>query len=175
MMSSLASVDPSVTVRGNGTVAIADYATVQEGVVIDLGSGGSVTISDRVKIKTGVIIRTHGGCITIGSRTSIGEYSVLAAHGGIQIGALCMIGPYVLLNAAAHITSGSDPYRFQGETTKGIILEDDVWIGARATVLDDVTIGRRAVVGAHSLVKRSVVAGTVVAGCPAVIIRNALS
>lgn len=54
----------------------------------------------------------------------------------------------------------------RGETS-GIIVEDDVWIGWRAIILDGVTIGRGAVVGAGSVVTKAVSPYTVVAGVPA--------
>jgi acetyltransferase-like isoleucine patch superfamily enzyme len=50
---------------------------------------------------------------------------------------------------------------------RGIVIEDDVWIGWRATVLDGVVIGRGAVVAACAVVTRTVPPYTVVAGVPA--------
>ena len=48
-----------------------------------------------------------------------------------------------------------------------IVIEDDVWIGLNATILNGVTIGKGAVVAAGSVVTSDVPAGTLVAGCPA--------
>jgi acetyltransferase-like isoleucine patch superfamily enzyme len=53
---------------------------------------------------------------------------------------------------------------------EGIVVEDDVWIGWRATVLDGVTIGRGAVVAACAVVTKSVPPYSIVAGVPARII-----
>ena len=54
----------------------------------------------------------------------------------------------------------------RGET-RGIVVEDDVWIGWRAIVLDGVTIGRGAVVGAGAVVTKTVSPYAIVAGVPA--------
>ena len=51
-----------------------------------------------------------------------------------------------------------------------IVIEDDVWIGAKASVFPGVRIGRGAVISAHALVQRDVEAFTVVSGVPAVVV-----
>ena len=53
------------------------------------------------------------------------------------------------------------------EWTAPIVVEDDVYIGVRATILPGVTIGRRSIVAAGAVVARDVPAGSVVGGVPA--------
>ena len=48
-----------------------------------------------------------------------------------------------------------------------IVIEDDVWIGASATVLGGVTIGEGAIIGAGAVVTRDVPPGETYAGVPA--------
>lgn len=57
---------------------------------------------------------------------------------------------------------------FAGE----IHIEDDVWIGANVSVLDNVTIGKGAVIGAGSVVTKSIPAGWLAFGNPARCIRK---
>lgn len=169
VIDSTASVAGSVTIKGTGRLVIGPFAVVDEHVTLDLSSApeSQLLVGARSKIKTGAVLRTYGGRLEIGERTSVGEYNVLASHGGLTIGRHCIFGPYVFINAAAHIIEGADPYRFQGETARGIIIEDDVWLGARVSVLDGVTIGTRCVVGAHALVLSDLPARHVVFGQPA--------
>lgn len=54
----------------------------------------------------------------------------------------------------------------------GIVIGDDVWIGAGATILPDVQIGNMSVVGAHTLVRENVPPYAVVAGTPARVVRR---
>jgi acetyltransferase-like isoleucine patch superfamily enzyme len=63
------------------------------------------------------------------------------------------------------------PIRLQGETRAPVIIEDDCWIGAGATILGEVHVGRGAVIGAGSVVTRDVPPNAVVAGIPAVVLR----
>ncbi|PMO67495.1 hypothetical protein BCT05_06880 [Vibrio breoganii] len=59
----------------------------------------------------------------------------------------------------------------QGEGKQGaIVLEDDVWVGARSIILTGVRIGKGAVIGAGSVVTKDVQPNTIVAGNPAKII-----
>ena len=53
----------------------------------------------------------------------------------------------------------------------GVFIEDDVWVGTRAVILHGVTIGRGSIVGAGSVVTKSVPPYAVVAGNPARIIK----
>jgi acetyltransferase-like isoleucine patch superfamily enzyme len=56
-----------------------------------------------------------------------------------------------------------------------VVIGDDVWLGMNSTVLKGVTIGRRTVVGANSVVSRSLPEGVIAAGSPAVVIRKLAS
>jgi acetyltransferase-like isoleucine patch superfamily enzyme len=53
-----------------------------------------------------------------------------------------------------------------------VVIEDDAWIGAGATILPGVRIGRGAVVATGSVVTRDVPAATIVAGNPAIAVRT---
>ena len=61
-----------------------------------------------------------------------------------------------------------------GNESKGkgdIIVKDDVWIGARATICSGVTIGQGAIIGAGAVVTKDVEPYSIVAGNPAKLIR----
>ena len=62
----------------------------------------------------------------------------------------------------------------QGVNSKGIVIEDDVWIGASATILDGVTISKGAVVAAGSVVNKKVDKYAIVAGVPAKVVGSRL-
>jgi len=111
--------------------------------------------------------------IRIGCESLIGEYNVLRGQGGITIGDHVYTSPMVQILAVNHVFE--DPGRSfvtQGITAEGIVVEDDVWVGASAVITDGVHIGRGAVVAAGAVVTHDVPPHTVVAGVPARVVRK---
>lgn len=111
--------------------------------------------------------------IEIGNNAKINRGVFLTATDKIKIGNDVLIGPYTVINSGNHKYSNPNiPIRLQGHVTASIVIEDDVWIGANCTVLQGVRIGKGAVVGAGSVVTKDVLPFTVVAGVPAIIIKQ---
>ncbi|NCF69476.1 MAG: acyltransferase [Chloroflexi bacterium] len=106
--------------------------------------------------------------IKIGEDCLIGEYNVIRGQGGVTIGDRVYTSPFSQIIAVNHVFD--DPQKSfvdQGITAEGIVIEDDVWIGAGAIVTDGVRIGMGAVVAAGAVVTKDVQPYTVVAGVPA--------
>lgn len=59
------------------------------------------------------------------------------------------------------------PIKEQGIEARGILIQDDVWIGAGVTILDGVEIGRGSVIAAGAVVTKNVEPFSVMAGVPA--------
>jgi acetyltransferase-like isoleucine patch superfamily enzyme len=111
------------------------------------------------------------GFFAMGDHSYIGCNAVMGAGGGIRIGNSVLIGQCVNVHAENHVFV--DPNRLireQGVTYQGVTIEDDVWIGSKATILDGVTIGRGAVIGAGAVVTRSIPAYSIAVGVPAKVI-----
>lgn len=170
----IALVHPSANVRetvqfiGNGRVELKANCIVEDYVLLDTGESqaGLIILGERSKLKQGSVIRAYDGFIQIGNRTSIGEYSILAGHGGLEIGDTVIIAGQCYISAADHITHGDGPIRFQGETARGILINEGAWLGAKCVVLDGVEIGARCVVGAGSVVTRNLAEDMVCLGIP---------
>lgn len=156
-----------------GRVVLGRGVYISEQVRIISERGGSIDIGDGSKIGTMSILEDRGGYIRIGRNTSINSLSVLYGHGGLTIGDNCMFATGLIIVPANH--TFSDPHheiRDQGETMQGVTIEDDVWMGARVTVLDGVTIGRGSVIGAGAVVLESIPAMSVAVGVPARVIKK---
>ena len=118
-------------------------------------------------------MEAKGGLIEIGENSSVNPYSVLYGHGTLKIGKDCIIATGATFIPANHVFDSLEKnIKDQGETKKGIIIEDDVWIASKATILDGVTIGKGSVIGAGAVVTKSIPPYSVAAGIPARVIRS---
>jgi acetyltransferase-like isoleucine patch superfamily enzyme len=135
--------------------------------------GNNVTIAKNSILQcTGVISRKGIG-IKIGNNSAIGANSYLGGQGGIEIGDDVIMGPNVNIFSENHNYKDSIiMIRKQGETRKGVKINNNCWIGAGTIILDGVEIGEGCVVAAGSVVTKSIPPNSVVAGVPARIIKN---
>ncbi len=134
---------------------------------------GHITIGERLLMFGGAVrcelVTNPGGVIAIGDRVFINSGVSISAHQLVKIGNRCQIGNYSLLmdNDYHQVGDLSQP-----GVTKPIILEDDVWLGARVIVLKGVTIGQGAVIGAGSVVTRDIPPRSVAVGAPARVVKT---
>lgn len=136
-------------------------------------NGGTIKIGDNCSIHDYAMIMTYGGNISIGDHCSINPFCVLYGHGGLEIGNGVRIATHVVIIPSTHNYGDTDRFIYQqGESSKGIEIKDDVWIGAGAKILDGVTVGRGAVIASGAVVNKDVLEYTVVAGVPAKVIKS---
>jgi len=126
-----------------------------------------VSIGRAVTIYPNVSIRGRG-------RLTIGDYCSI--NGGVIFGLTCdltmghhvMVADNVSFRTADHeYTDLAVPMLEQGERALPIMIGDDVWIGANATILRGVTIGQGAIIAAHAVVVKDVQPFEIVGGVPA--------
>ena len=131
-------------------------------------------VGRNTKIFSGVTVNKPGN-VTIGNNVSINKGSIINASGTtrIHIGNDVLIGPYTVLRSDDHVFSDLDlPIRLQGHSGADISIGENCWIGAHVVVLKGVAIGPGTVVGASSLVAKSLPEFSIAIGTPAKVIRN---
>lgn len=106
-----------------------------------------------------------------GQRVTIAPFVQMRAHSPISIGSDVMIASHAVLTTATHDYRVS-PMNSTTLQTAPIVIEDDVWIGSGAIILQGVTIGRGAVVAAGAVVNCDVAPNSIVGGVPARLIRE---
>jgi len=147
--------------------------SIAQGVSVSLSASvdparGSIVIGKNSSIDKGCIIRAFGGKITIGQNCTLNPYCVLYGPGEINIGDGVRIAPHVVIVAANHVFSDPNEFIFeQGLSKNGVVILDDVWIGAGARILDGVQLAHGTVVAAGAVVTKSTKAYDIVAGVPA--------
>jgi acetyltransferase-like isoleucine patch superfamily enzyme len=111
----------------------------------------------------------------LGDDVEVGSRSTLwAAHSKIIFGDHVISGPEIVIMAGDHNVRPLGKFLSQvGEQEKArsddldVVIDGDVWIGARAIILKGVHVGRGAVIGAGSVVRRRVAPYSIVTGNPA--------
>lgn len=128
----------------------------------------SIIIGPNSVINCNVILwPTH---LTIGRDCQINPGT--AIYGKVKLGNSVMIAPNCMLAGGSHnFTNLSVHMRFQGSNEEGIIIQDDVWIGANSVILDGVTIGKGTIVGAGSVVTKDLNSNSIYCGNPLRLIR----
>jgi acetyltransferase-like isoleucine patch superfamily enzyme len=131
-----------------------------------------IHIGDYCSIRTGALLVPHCGYIKIGNNCSVGAYNILDGSGGLEIGDEVRIGPLVCIYSANHNFQDLDqPIYKQGLSLSKVIIKNNVWIGANATILAGVTIDSGSVIAAGSIVTKNVQSNVVVGGNPAKILK----
>ena len=171
-------IEKGVRIRFADRIRLAQGVYLDEGVYLHACPDG-ITIGEDTFVMHGAVLHVYNfrdlphAFIRIGRRSLIGEYNVLRGQGGITIGDRVYTAPSVQILAVNHVFS--DPTRpiiEQGITAEGIVIGDDVWIGAGAIVTDGVTIGQGGVVAAGAVVTDDVPPHTVVGGVPAKVLKR---
>jgi acetyltransferase-like isoleucine patch superfamily enzyme len=131
-----------------------------------------LTIEYNCDIQSGVRISSAGrwedGEILIGKNTFVGYCTILNIGSSLKIGANCLIAANCMLTDAHHPFNGLlGPIRDEPAIHKPIVIEDDVWIGACAVVLQGVTIGAGSVIAANAVVNRDIPSNEIWGGVPA--------
>jgi acetyltransferase-like isoleucine patch superfamily enzyme len=140
---------------------------------VHLSGDGNVVFGEGVSINGAVVpvelVTYASGRIEIGSHTFINYGSSIAARVSVKIGHYCHIGHYTFI-------MDNDQHgvvrRLELPQSDPVIIEDHVWIGAKAIILAGVRIGSRAVIGAGSIVTKDIPPRCVAAGNPARVLRH---
>jgi acetyltransferase-like isoleucine patch superfamily enzyme len=157
----------------NAPLWIHPTATISPDARIHPSSRGTkIRIGAHSQIYDFVVLKAVGGDgdIVIGEHCYINSGCTIYSGSGVRIGNYVLIAPGCVIAPANHAFDRLDvPIRHQGfmASRGGVIVEDDVWIGANSTLLDGACIGTGAVVGAGSVVKGTIEPGAIYAGAPA--------
>lgn len=142
---------------------MADIEDSTRGTLIQIGAGSVVDSFVKFKPAGGA------GDVLIGERTTINSCCVLYTGNGILIGNDVAIAANCVFAPVNHEFSAREKLireqRFR-PSKGGILIEDDVWIGAGCVILDGAILRKGCVIGAMSLVRGEVPAYSINAGNP---------
>ncbi|HAZ03470.1 MAG: hypothetical protein A2W90_16575 [Bacteroidetes bacterium GWF2_42_66] len=155
------------------SVIIGDYVEInalsKNGVTI----GNNVSILKNTIIECTGVIRNIGEGLVIGNNVGIAQNCFIQIRGQVTIGDNVIFGPGVSIFSENHVFDNPElPVSVQGETRKGVTIEEGVWIGTKAIILDGVTIGKNSVIAAGAVVNKDVPPYAVIGGIPAKILKH---
>jgi galactoside O-acetyltransferase len=169
-----------VVVRQPANIELGDAVVVSEYCIVDgrsSAAGSSIRVGDRTILSNNVMLSCKDGSISIGHDVGINAQTIIQSTNGnpVEIGNDCVIGQRCLIiGGGSYDISDPDrltrisPIRADG----GIVLEDNVWLGANVSVLGGVTVASGCVAGAGALLSRSVPPLSVCLGIPAKVVRK---
>lgn len=135
--------------------------------------GENVTIKDNTIIECTGVFNELGETLVIGNNVGIAQGCFIQVRGKVIIGNDVIMGPGVMIFSENHNYENSNILiRNQGTNRKGILIKDNVWIGANSKILDGVTLEENSVVAAGSVVTKSFPPNSIIAGIPAKKIKN---
>jgi acetyltransferase-like isoleucine patch superfamily enzyme len=152
------------------TAVVSRYADIEDSV-----RGSRINVGAHSVVDSFVKIKPAGGSgdVVIGEHTVINSGTVLYTGNGISIGnqvaiaANCTIAPVNHEYARRDLLIRQQGFR---PSKGGIVIEDDVWIGANCVLLDGAHLQRGCVIAAGSIVRGTVEAYSINAGIPAKVI-----
>lgn len=139
-----------------------------------IGNQGEMSFGDEVRIWSPIVqtklYTGKGAKLIVGNNSRLNGVHI-DARKLVCIGNNVRIAPYtVILDSDFHDLKD----HFSMGPSRPVIIEDDVWLATRSTILKGVTIGRGAVVAAGAVVTKDVPPYCIAAGVPARVIRKLL-
>jgi len=164
-----------LVLRHPNRIILGDRTALDDGSLFDASGAGDegITLGSDVIVSRNCIIQGKTAPVVIGDRTDIGANVVITSSGGVTIGNSVLIAGNCYIGGGRYNTDRLDiPMMEQGLYTKGpVVIGDDVWLGAGATVLDGIQIGKGCVVGAGAVVTKNLPDYAIAVGTPAKIIK----
>lgn len=139
---------------------------------LTLTAGGQMTMGRDNVVDNGFDFDVKKGLFSVGNRNYFNKNVKVVCFYGVQIGDDCLIADSVHIYDHDHKYEDlKRPIKEQGYKTRPIRIGNNVWIGAKATILKGVTIGDGAIIGANAVVTCDIPANTIVGGNPAKVLK----
>lgn len=168
-----------VRLRNKSNIQFGNNCTLEEYVKIDAYARNKIQFGENVKIGAYSTISStshfshFGEGVKMGNNSAVGEYSYFGASGGIKIGDNVIMGQYISFHSENHLFNDKKvTIREQGTSSKGIVLGNNIWVGAKVTFLDGAEIDDNCVIAAGAVVKGKFPNSCVIGGIPAKIIKK---
>lgn len=170
-----------------GNTKILNSSNIQFGKSVTIGSyceidgyasekiilGDCIKIGSYSKLLSTSHFSKFGKGLKMGNNSAIGDFTHFGAPGGIVIGNDVIMGSYISFHSENHnFLDTSKLIREQGVNSKGIVLGNNIWVGAKVTFLDGCQVGDNSVVAAGAVVNGVYPANSIIGGVPAKVLKT---
>jgi len=166
----------NMTIRHPHKIRIGDRCVIDDLVVLDAKgeSNQGITLGNDVILARNTVVSCKGGDIEIGDNSNISLNCMIHSEKLVKIGPKNLWAAYCyIIGGGKHDFNRTDmPIIQQGSVTDGIVMEEDIWLGADVKVLDGCHIGKGVVIGAGSVVNKDLPDMSIAAGTPAKILKE---
>lgn len=164
----------NVVLRHPHKITLGQNVVIDDNCVLDAkgADNAGIVIGNRVFIGRNSIIYCKDGDIFIGDNSTLAFNCEIFSANVVRLGENVLMAAYTYLNGGTHASDRTDiPVLRQERSGKGIIVEDNVWLGGNVKVVDGITIGRDAIVAVGSVVDKDIPPFSIAAGVPARVTR----
>lgn len=142
--------------------------------------GKKLTTGYNCRLEAYPIENNTSKVLKIGDNVQINDFVHIAAAKNVEIGNNVLIASKIFISDICHgeyadIENMSDPNEHPNDrklSAKPVIIHDDVWIGEMVSILPGVEIGKGSIIGANSVVTKSIPEYSIAAGNPAKVIKQ---
>ena len=169
-----------VVLRHPGRIRLGDRVVISDGCILDGRSSDrldAIIIGNNAILSNDVMLSCKNGQIRLGDQVGVNARTIIQSTNDcpVVIGQDCIIGQSCLIIGGGsydisdpEVVIREQPIRPDG----GVVLEENVWLGGKVTVLGGATVGRGSVLAAGSVVTRPIPAFSIAMGVPARVTRS---
>lgn len=164
---------PSVVLDANSSLALGDDILLKGRVELRSINYADIVLKSGVRLDVGVrVVATNGAKVVFAEGADIGCYSIFNCGSDFSIGKDTLVAGFCYFQTSDHKIELGSTIKHQGYNHENIHIGDDVWVAGGSFVLSGVNIGDGCVVGANSVVNKSLPGNAIAVGSPAKVIAN---
>ena len=165
----------NVVLRHPHKIKIGDNVVIDDNCVLDAKGkdNAGIVLGDGVFIGRNTILSCKNGDIILGDNVNMGFNCEIFSASKVVLGKNNLIAAYCYLVGGDHTFARTDVSPLEQERrSKGIVLKDNLWLGAGVKVLDGATIGRDSIIGTGAVVKGIIPEFSIAVGIPAKVMKS---
>jgi acetyltransferase-like isoleucine patch superfamily enzyme len=160
---------PRLKIKGNAAdIIIGNNVKIMGDIDLRNREKGKIVVEDGVVIDDGCrLVAANNAELLIGKNSRIGLFTVFNCGEDITVGEQVLISGFCYIQSSNHGIRKGTPIQSQPHTYGKIIIGSGAWLGSHVTVLPGVNVEEGAVIGAKSVITKSVRKDGIYVGIPA--------